>query len=664
MCGIFGIVAGQDSGLPPGRFEQSLSRLFKLSESRGREASGLAVRTASSIHVHREPKSASYLLRSAPYRRVLSEALGNGAAHGGAAASISTPVAFVGHSRLATNGLAGINTNNQPVVKRGVVGVHNGIIVNVDALWARHPELTRRYEIDTEIVMDLIRHFHGAEGSLQGAVRRTFEEVEGAASIGVLLDDTDALLLATNTGSMYTWASPSHRIFLFASERYILEQTVAAGGLRRFAGGGDPLQIRPGEGRVVDLTNAAVHAFSFAKPARAAGPAPGRGGRVRRIVDTMREDEAARDALRRCSRCVLPETMPFIEFDEDGVCSFCRHHRRIAYRGRRALEEALAPYRSANGAPDCIFPFSGGRDSSYGLHLVKNEFGMNPIAYTYDWGMVNDLARRNQARLTGKLGVEHVIVSADIKKKRRNIKLNVEAWLRQPDLGMVPLFMAGDKQFFHYANRLARQTGVRLIIWSANQLERTEFKYGFCGVRGGVPGIRIHNLRLRDTLRMVLYYGWRYFRNPRYLNRTLFDTGFAFLSYYFFRQDSIWLYDYHPWDENTIDELLGERYGWETAADTGTTWRIGDGTAAFYNYIYHTVAGFTENDTFRSNQVRDGILTRDEALARVARENAPRYDSIKEYTETIGVDFDETLSVIDSMPKLYRKNSPRGAGGA
>ena len=113
-----------------------------------------------------------------------------------------------------------------------------------------------------------------------------------------------------------------------------------------------------------------------------------------------------------------------------------------------------------------------------------------------------------------------------------------------------------------------------------------------------------------------------------------------------------------------IDALLGERYGWETAADTGTTWRIGDGTAAFYNYIYHTVAGFTENDTFRSNQVRDGILTRDEALARLARENAPRYDSIKEYTETIGVDFDETLSVIDSMPKLYRKDSPRGAGGA
>ena len=48
--------------------------------------------------------------------------------------------------------------------------------------------------------------------------------------------------------------------------------------------------------------------------------------------------------------------------------------------------------------------------------------GLNPIAYTYDWGMVTDIARRNQARLVGKLGVEHIIVSADITLKRNNIR--------------------------------------------------------------------------------------------------------------------------------------------------------------------------------------------------------------------------------------------------
>ena len=41
--------------------------------------------------------------------------------------------------------------------------------------------------------------------------------------------------------------------------------------------------------------------------------------------------------------------------------------------------------------------FGGGRDSSYGLHLLVKEFGMHPLTFTYDWGMVTDLARRNIA---------------------------------------------------------------------------------------------------------------------------------------------------------------------------------------------------------------------------------------------------------------------------
>ena len=50
---------------------------------------------------------------------------------------------------------------------------------------------------------------------------------------------------------------------------------------------------------------------------------------------------------------------------------------------------------------------------------------MNPIAITYDWGMVTDLARRNQARICGALGIEHVIVAADIPKKREVILKNI-----------------------------------------------------------------------------------------------------------------------------------------------------------------------------------------------------------------------------------------------
>ena len=67
--------------------------------------------------------------------------------------------------------------------------------------------------------------------------------------------------------------------------------------------------------------------------------------------------------------------------------------------------------------------------------------------------MVTSIARRNQARMTGKLGIEHLWVSADIKWKRKNISKNVKTWLKRPKLGMIPIFIAGDKQFFYYAKK-------------------------------------------------------------------------------------------------------------------------------------------------------------------------------------------------------------------
>lgn len=59
----------------------------------------------------------------------------------------------------------------------------------------------------------------------------------------------------------------------------------------------------------------------------------------------------------------------------------------------------LEPYRRANDIPEVLVPFSGGRDSSYGLHVLKTEFNLKIISFTYDWGMVTDLGRRNIARL-------------------------------------------------------------------------------------------------------------------------------------------------------------------------------------------------------------------------------------------------------------------------
>ena len=68
--------------------------------------------------------------------------------------------------------------------------------------------------------------------------------------------------------------------------------------------------------------------------------------------------------LRRCTRCLLPETHETIVFDAEGVCSVCRQHeyKKDAINWDERKQELTALIESYRGkyAYDCIVPFSGG----------------------------------------------------------------------------------------------------------------------------------------------------------------------------------------------------------------------------------------------------------------------------------------------------------------
>ncbi len=359
--------------------------------------------------------------------------------------------------------------------------------------------------------------------------------------------------------------------------------------------------------------------------------------------------------LKRCTKCLLPVTFPFIEFDEKGVCNICNNYKpKNKLKHFDELKALVEPYRKKNRETDCLVPFSGGRDSTYVLHIVKNILKLNPIAFTYDWGMVTDLGRRNIARVTGKLGVENIIVSADIHWKRENIKKNILAWLKNPALGMIPLFMAGDKYFFYYTDKVKKQSNIKLNIWGINPLENTDFKVGFCGLPLRFNKKRIYSISIADQVKLFGYVGKNIIKSPSYINQSILDTLGSFASRYVVpKSDYYSMFDYYRWDEKEINDLILNEYKWEKAIDTNTTWRIGDGTAGFYNYIYYTVAGFSEYDTFRSNQIREGMLDRETALKLIIAENQPRYESLKWYLEIIGLDFENTIRRINQIPKLY-----------
>jgi hypothetical protein len=127
----------------------------------------------------------------------------------------------------------------------------------------------------------------------------------------------------------------------------------------------------------------------------------------------------------------------------------------------------------------------------------------------------------------------------------------------------------------------------------------------------------------------------------------------AYFTTFIEKEDFIYLYHYIKWDENVINDTLAAEYGWEKAEGRSTTWRIGDGYTSFINYIYYTVAGFSEYDTFRSCQVREGLLGRDQALRLSAEDNKPHIEALADFARHTGFNLEEVLTRINSIEKRY-----------
>ena len=677
MCGIFGVITKKESGYSNKFLKKSLKILASLSETRGKDSSGLCSlnHKNNSFDIIKGPIPANELLK----RNKVKDTLDN-------IFSIENDdklkLAF-GHTRLVTNGTQLEAENNQPVIKGDIICIHNGIVVNVDDLWENHPSLVRENEIDTEVLPALIRMELNNGKSVESSVKNTINKVFGTASIAITFADLEKFVLATNNGSLYVIHNNKDIIY-FASERAMLYGLIKKMSLQEKIGEFDFFQLRAKNMLVLDFKDFSFNRKSFIeiKDERIS----------EKFLETKRElkfyneqsnkkqmstvldlnkihlsSDAIKDQemliyplekikkLKRCTKCILPETFPFIEYDEKGECNYCKNYKKKnQLRSLDELKALVEPYRRKDGSPDCLVPFSGGRDSMYVMHIIKKELNLNPIAFTYDWGMVTDLARRNIARICGELGVENIIVAADIHWKRTNIRKNIKAWLKKPELGMIPLFMAGDKFFFYYADKVKKQTGIDLNIWGINHLENTDFKTGFSGLAPQFEKDKIYSLSFKNQLNLFGYVAKNIIKSPGYINQSMLDSLGSFASRYIAPKSHYYhLFDHMQWDEKTIEDTIINNYKWETSIDTKSTWRIGDGTASFYNYIYTLVAGFSENDTFRSNQIREGMISREKALALVYDENKPRYNSLKWYMEIIGLDFVDVIKIVNKISPLY-----------
>jgi len=596
MCGIFGIFDNNKSDM--------FYELGKLSESRGKEASGLMVLDESEISI----KKYSNSFQDSDVKKYIKNK------------KFSDKSKYFGHTRLQTSGSNKYNQNNQPVETESLIVLHNGIITNYKELNKKY-SFYRNKDLDTYVINELFELFL-KNNSLIEATNLVMQELEGEASLLIFFKKEEKFFIYTNTGSIF-YTDNNNELVLFSSEEWIT---------KKISDQKNVIQLKPFTGIFLDNKSRIEKKIELNL----------NGVTSQKSLDEIRNDlmehNYSQPILKRCSNCILPTTFPFIEFDDLGVCNICNNYEKYK------LEDIKEFNDKVEGFDNLIIGFSGGRDSSYGVLLIDQMFEKNIVAASYDWGMVTDLARRNQARVCGRLGIEHVWLSADIDKKRENIRKNLIAWLNKPHIGMLPILMAGDKVWQKQLRKTAKLKNNSCILQFQSPYEATFFKHGFAGVKPDFP-----KMKTFSKFKLSMFYLYNFLTNVHYWNSSLIDSFFGFFSFYFKKSEFIYPYKFIKFDEKEIEQELSSKLNWEFDETTGTSWRIGDGTAPFYNYIYWLYAGFTENDSFRSYQIREGIITRQEALKMIEIENIPRIERIKEYLDLVGLDYEFVMSELEKI---------------
>lgn len=355
--------------------------------------------------------------------------------------------------------------------------------------------------------------------------------------------------------------------------------------------------------------------------------------------------------LQRCSRCVLPETYPGIQYDAQGVCNLCRSHKERAVFGRQALDEMIKTRKKQTGPYDSIVALSGGRDSTYVAYYAARELGLRPLLYTFDNGMMPEQTIQNLSQTANRLGLDHVVEKSDhVLKNARHI---LSCWIHKPSPAMIGLVCSGCRTgYVRGLAKTARRHQIGLVLTG-----------------GGEPtGLFAQSLlsstgRGKDRGSLVTGLAHEWLANPRYAANPAFIARLGLEFFYrFYRSDrkavrSLALFRFIPWDENTIVSTIEGELGWKKATYTLATWRSDCTINELKNYLYKRTLGFTKNDELLSGMIRSGQIGRDQALERLVNDNAHSPQFIARLCAELGVDHQTLERALDA----YARPAPRAA---
>jgi hypothetical protein len=359
--------------------------------------------------------------------------------------------------------------------------------------------------------------------------------------------------------------------------------------------------------------------------------------------------------MKYCTNCILPSTYPGIYFNETGLCNYCISHQSKKYKGQTELEKIYNPIKKQGLKYDCIAGISGGRDSAYMLYYLVKVCKLNVLAVHGETGLNSEIATANVQQMVSKLNTELETGPLDFLNKC--LKHNLLSWLRKPSPATLSFLCSGCASVgTERLLQLAKSKNIPLIfLGNGSPTENTCFRYGFFAINpfGRIffrskleettgldslsssrrPGKKV--LKLSFGFSMLFGILYEILRNPFFfIKKANFLTALKdFL--FFFRgnqiqkqqypnQKVIGFFDYIEWNENTILTTIKKELNWKAPAQNKSTWRFDCQLGAIKDCLLKKTAGFSAEEDCLSVMIREKMISREDALKRIAsREKTP-----------------------------------------
>ena len=348
-----------------------------------------------------------------------------------------------------------------------------------------------------------------------------------------------------------------------------------------------------------------------------------------------------------CSRCLYPSNHPYgILFDNNDLCSGCIVHEEknlINWKKKlNILEKIVSNYKKENNGKnfDCIVPVTGGSDSFYTLHVVKNILNLNPLLVNYNSHFNTKIGIRNLSKLVTTFDCDMVTstLSPDLLKRITKLTLKKYGSIYWQVLSGLTTFPV----------QTAVKYKIPLIIWGVHgwseqtgmfshhdQVEMTQR----CRREHALLGIKAEDLideKFKLSRRDIQPFIYPY-------DNEIEAIGIR----------GLYLSNYIRWDSKQQHEKMIKLYGYETEKQQRTFNTYEDvhcmHSAGLHDYIKFIKYGYAKVHDHATREIRLQRMTRLEGIKMVKKYLYKKPKDIKIFSKWIGMTEKKIFHQIDKF---------------